>query len=119
VIELHLPHQDPIKFAKYVMSKSQNQALVKVEFESVPTLSMIVEAAAQASGAFGGSNTGLGFLVSLKNIKLLEKPQKLHYKAKIINEHTMDSMTYFSFEFIQESSTIATGSFVITVQFES
>ncbi len=116
MIELHLPHQDPIRFAKYVMFKDDKQALVRVEFDSTPTLPMIAEAAAQASGVFGGSNTGLGFLVSLKNIKLLEKPQKLHYKAKIINEHTMGSMTYFSFEFIQESATIATGSFVITVE---
>ena len=98
------------------MSKSQNEALVKVEFDSIPTLSMIVEAAAQASGAFGGEDTGLGFLVSLKNIKLLEEPQKLHFKTKITNEHTMGNMTYFSFAFLEEDTTIATGSFVITVE---
>jgi len=116
MMELHLPHQDPIKFARYIMFKDDKEALVKVEFDSVPSLPMIAEAAAQASGAFGSEDVSLGFLVTLKNIKLLQIPQALHYNAKIINEHNMGAMTYFSFEFLQEDILIATGSFIIAVE---
>ena len=116
MIELHLPHQDPIKFAKYAMFKDDKEALVKIEFDSIPTLPMIIEAAAQASAAFGNEDVSLGFLVSLKNIKLLQTPESLQYNVKIINEHNMGAMTYFSFEFLQGETLIATGSFIIAVE---
>lgn len=116
MIELHLPHQDPIKFARYVMFKDDKEALVKAEFDTVPTLPMIIEAAAQSSAAFGNDDVSLGFLVTLKNIKLLETPSSLKYKVKVISEYKMEAMTYFSFEFLQEDILIATGSFIIALE---
>lgn len=98
------------------MFKDDKEALVKVEFGSIPTLPMITEAAAQSSAAFGSSDVSLGFLVTIKNVKLLQTPQALHYNVKIINEHNMGAMTYFSFEFLEEDVVIATGSFIIAVE---
>jgi hypothetical protein len=98
------------------MFKTDKEAVVKVEFDSIPSLPMIVEAAAQASAAFGDENVNLGFLVTLKNVKLLQTPESLQYDVKIINEHNMGAMTYYSFEFLEEDVLIATGSFVIAVE---
>ena len=113
--KLKLPHQEPIRFAKYVVSKDETTAMVKVEFDSIPTLPMIVESAAQSSGSFGSEDVSLGYLVSLKNVKLLQTPKLLHYNVKVINEYNIGSMTYYSFEFFEEEVLIATGSFIIAV----
>lgn len=111
--ELHLPHQNPIRFAQDVISKDDSEALVKVKFSSIPTLAMIIEAAAQSSAAFGNNEVNMGFLVSLKNIKLLNPIESLNYNVKIINEHNLNSMKYFNFELLDNDVLVASGSFVV------
>jgi hypothetical protein len=115
MIPLHLPHQDPLKFAQYILSKTEEKALVHIEFPNIPTLGMIAEAAAQSSGAFAGEETHLGFLVSLKNITLLKKMQSLHYKIKVVKEFEMGSMHSFGFTLIDEYEEVAKGNFVIAL----
>lgn len=114
--KLNLPHQEPIRFAKYVLSKDETTAIVKVEFDSIPTLPMIVESAAQSSAAFGDGCVRDGVLVSLKNVKLLHSPKALDYNVKVVSEHKMGAMTYFSFEFLENDVLIVTGSFIIAVE---
>lgn len=114
--ELNLPHQDPIRFAKYIISKDETSALVRVEFTSLPSLAMLVEAAAQSSGAFSEAEEKMGFLVTLKNVKLLQKAEALEYDIRVTYQHSLDALTYFSFEVISAKRLIASGVFVIAIQ---
>lgn len=114
--ELKLPHQAPIKFAKHVISKEGNAAVVKVKFDSIPTLPMIVESAAQSSAVLSDCENKMGFLVTLKNIKLLEKLNSLEYDVKISLEHQFEDFRYFSFEVNDKDTSVACGIFVIIVR---
>ena len=114
--ELNLPHQEPIKFAKYIVSKEDTSAVVKVEFDEIPSLPMLVEAAAQSSAAFSNEENKMGFLVTLKNIKLLNKPQALEYDVKVTFEHQLDALTYFNFEVYDEGILMANGIFIIALK---
>ena len=114
--ELNLPHKEPIKFAKYIVSKEDTSAVVKVQFDEIPNLPMLVEAAAQSSAAFSNEENKMGFLVTLKNIKLLSKPYSFEYNIKVIFEHQLDSLVYFNFEVYDENVQIATGIFIIALQ---
>ena len=114
--ELKLPHQAPIKFAKYVISKEENSAVVKVRFDEIPTLPMIVEAAAQSSAALSDSENKMGFLVTLKNIKLLEKLRSLEYDVKVSLEQQFEDFRYFSFETYCNNILITTGVFTIAIR---
>ncbi len=68
---MNLPHLKPIRFVKELIKKEDNISLVSCEFPYIPTLSMVCEAAAQSSSSFNESKQEqLGFLISLKNIKL-------------------------------------------------
>ena len=114
--ELNLPHKDPIRFAKDVVSKEGDTYTVKVHFDTIPSLPMIVEAAAQSSAAFDDGHAKMGFLVTLKNIKLLKKPTARDYEVKVTSGAQVDSLTYFSFEAFDTTSLIATGTFIIALQ---
>ncbi|EDZ62797.1 hypothetical protein CBGD1_415 [Sulfurimonas gotlandica GD1] len=114
--ELNLPHQAPVRFAKYIISKDETSALVRAEFESLPTLSMLVEAAAQSSAAFSDGEGKMGFLVTLKNVKLIKKAESLEYDIRVTYQHALDALTYFSFEASHSKKLIASGVFVIALQ---
>lgn len=113
--ELSLPHKEPIRFAKYIISKESNMARVKVEFNKIPSLAMMIEAAAQSSSAIGDDNTLMGFLVSLKNIKLLTVPTKTTLEVEILNEHNMEKMKMMNFNIFEDEIKISTGSFIIAL----
>jgi len=90
--EIKLPHLAPIKFAKRILSKDEKSADVLIEYTQVPTLPMLVEAAAQSSASFRLNDKEGGFLVSLKGIKLLEQPTKMRFVAHVIDKHRLDKM---------------------------
>lgn len=113
--ELNLPHKEPIKFAKYIVSKEDDLAVIKVQFDEIPSLPMLVEAAAQSSAAFSNQEKKMGFLVTLKNIKLLSKPCSVEYNIKVTLEHQLDSLVYFNFEVYDEYTLIANGVFIISM----
>ena len=114
--EIKLPHIAPIKFAKYTLSKDEKVAKVLVEFEQIPTLPMLVEAAAQSSAAFRIDDKESAFLVSLKGIKLLQQPTKMQLVAEVTDEHRLDKMRYVSFEIFEDETCVANGTLVIAVQ---
>ena len=114
--ELKLPHQAPMKFAKYAISKEENTAVVKVSFDTVPSLPMIVESAAQSSAALSNGENKMGFLVTLKNIKLLEKLSSLQYDVKVSLEHQIEDFRYFNFEVNNDNALVACGIFVIVLR---
>jgi len=111
--ELSLPHIAPIRFAQDILFKEQNSARVSLSFDELPSLGMMVEAAAQSSAAFGDEENSGGFLVSLKNIKLLQKPTKLVLEVSLTNEHNLQAMSYFSFNVYEGLEELLCGSFVI------
>lgn len=113
--ELNLPHQEPIRFAKYIISKELNRARVKIEFDEIPSLAMMIEAAAQSSAAIGEGDAKMGFLVSLKNVKLLQTPLKKSLEVEIVNEHNMENMKMMNFDIFDDETKVSTGSFMIAI----
>ncbi len=114
--EIILPHLAPILFAKKIVTKTEKTADVLVEFNQIPTLPMLVEAAAQSTSAFRLNDKESAFLVSFKGIKLLQKPTKMEFIAHVVDEHCLDKMRYVGFEIFEEKVSVATGTLVIAVQ---
>ncbi|WP_294960486.1 hypothetical protein [Sulfurimonas sp.] len=116
MIKLNLPHQAPVRFAKYIISKDETSAIVRAEFESLPSLAMLVEAAAQSSAAFSDGKGKMGFLVTLKNVKLIQEAKVLKYDITVTYQHALEALTYFSFEVNDDNTLVASGVFVIALQ---
>jgi len=114
--EIKLPHIAPIKFAKYTLEKDELRARVLLEFPQLPTLAMMVEAAAQSSASFRSNDKENAYLVSLKGIKLLQKPTSTTLEAKVVDEHRLDKMRYVGFEIFEKETCVAKGTLVIAVQ---
>ena len=115
--ELNLPHQSPIKFAKYIVCSDETSARVQVEFDSLPSLGMLIESAAQSSAAIGKEKSSkMGFLVSLKNVKLLNPPTRNILEVEVVNEHTIENMKMMSFKIFEDEITISSGSFMIAIE---
>ena len=115
--EIKLPHLAPIKFAKFTLDKDEKSARVLIEFEQIPTLPMLVEAAAQSSASLSKNDKESAFLVSLKSIKLLQKPTKMSLVAHVRDEHRLDKMRYVGFDIFEDETTcVASGTLVIAVQ---
>ena len=113
--ELNLPHREPIRFAKEIISKESNRARVRIGFDEIPSLAMMIEAAAQSSAAIGQSTVKMGFLVSLKNVKLLTPPTKTTLEVEVVNEHSMENMKMMSFDIFEDETKVSTGSFMIAL----
>ena len=111
--ELNLLHIAPIRFAREILCKEETKARVSLVYEQFPSLGMMIEGAAQASASFGDDSTQGGFLVSLKNVKLLEKPESIFLEIELLKEHDLGSMTYFNFVIFEETKELVKGSFVI------
>ena len=112
---MKLPHQDPIRFAKNVITFEDEVALVNCEFPTIPSLAMFIEAAAQSSCVFGTSKTPLmGFLTTCKDIKLHSSPTsqsciiniKEHFNSPSFGEYCFEALT-------NEKLLLASGSIVV------
>lgn len=108
---MNLPHLFPLLFAKEIISLKDNKAEVLCQFPNLPTLPMILEAAAQASSAFE-KNIVEGFLVSANDIEMFHKINKAEVVITVKKETQMQNMKMFSFE-IQNA---VQGKFVIYVR---
>jgi hypothetical protein len=113
--EIKLPHLAPVKFAKVILEKDNKKAKVLLEFPQVPSLAMLVEGAAQSSAAFRVNDTENAYLVSLKNIKLLQKPTQNDLSVIVVDEHRLDKMRYVGFEIFEQEVCVAQGTLVIAV----
>jgi len=115
--ELKLPHLYPVKFAKYIIAQDETSARVQVEFDSIPSLGMLIESAAQSSAAIGKDKSSkMGFLVSLKNVKLLNPPSKKILEVKVVNEHSMENMKMIQFDIFEDEINISSGSFMLMIE---
>jgi hypothetical protein len=113
-----IPHTPPIRFVKKLLSSDEQKASVEVEFESVASLGMFVEAAAQSSSGILSQSDDIqrGFLVTLKNIKLLQEPKSTIYIIDVYLEHKLENFKSFSFSVFDDGVVVATGSFSVVLQ---
>ena len=115
---MNIPHQKPIKFAQELLEVNENIAKVRCEFPSLPTLPMLFEAAAQSSAGFSQEKeTKIGFLVSVKSIKLLEEARELEYIIKVEKKIEFGAVCEFFFEvFTKDETEIASGVLTVMIQ---
>lgn len=117
MIELILPHKEPVRFAQYVISRDGDKAVVKNEFPSIASLGMLIEAAAQSSAALANEDEKgkVGYLTTLKNIKLLSKPSSKECDIRIELTHRINDIGFLSFEAYEDDKLIASGTFIVVV----
>ena len=113
--KIKLPHGEYIKFAQFILSNDGEVAIVQIEFKYLPSLAMIVEASAQSTAGLAIGEPKMGYLVSLKNIKLINELKFLKYNVKIMKQHALGRLTYFDFEVFLESKVFTTGTFMIAI----
>jgi hypothetical protein len=113
---IKLPHLAPVRFAQEVLLKEEKLARVSLSFGMLPSLAMMVEAAAQSSAAFRVNDRENAYLVSLKGVVLHEKASSENLVAEIIDAHRLDKMRYVEFKIFEEDLCLASGTLVIAVQ---
>ena len=115
---MNIPHQKPIKFAQELLEVNENIAKVRCEFPSLPTLPMLFEAAAQSSAGFSQEGVAkVGFLVSVKSVKLLEEVTELEYTIKVEKKVEFGAICEFSFEVLSKDElVIANGVLTVMIQ---
>jgi hypothetical protein len=113
----NLPHQKPIRFVNKIVDKGIDFVVVSCSFPIQPTLAMFCEAAAQSSIVFSETDEiKLGFLVSLKNIEIIESLVSLEYEIKIKKEISLGLLQEYSFEIINSSKVCAKGNLIIKIE---
>ena len=116
---MNIPHQEPIKFAKELLEVNKEFVKVKCEFASLPTLSMLFEAAAQSSAGFSQEEESkVGFLISLKEVKQVKEPDTLKYIVKVEKNLEFGAVCEFSFNVfdLEEKTKYAIGVLTIMIQ---
>jgi len=113
--ELSLPHKEPILFAKNVLSKDTMSARVAVEFPQTPSLSMMIEASAQSTAAFNDGSKKGGYLVGMKNIKLLKAANEKKLEVEVVLKHSVENMRLINFEVYEQSLLLCKGSLTIAL----
>jgi len=118
MLEFPIPHIPPIRFVKSLISSDEKGASALVGFDTIPTLGMFVEAAAQSSSGIVSNNDNIemGFLVTLKNIKLLQEPKSTTYIINVQLDYKLENFKSLSFDALDNDIVIATGSFSVAVQ---
>jgi len=112
-----IPHTAPLRFVKTLISTNEQNAQVEIAFDEIPTLGMLLEAAAQSSSGIANQNINgrVGFLVTLKNIKLLSEPNTQNFQVTTTLDHKIENYMYLTFSILDKSINIVTGSFVIAL----
>ncbi len=113
-----IPHLAPLRFVKRRIEATTEDAIVEIGFDDVPSLGMLIEAATQSSSGILNDeiNGRIGFLVTLKNIKLLQTPYTTTFQVKIHLDLKADDLRYLSFTIYDDNVPVLTGSFVIVLQ---
>lgn len=114
---MNLPHQEPIRFAQNIIKDEDDYKIVSCLFPSIPTLSMVSEAAAQSSASYAqeDDDAKMGFLISLKSIKLLKNLEECDYQIKIVKNFNFGIMTEFTFELIRDNQIFVSGSLTVAI----
>ena len=113
-----IPHLAPIRFVKSLIDADETTASVRVGFDEVPTLGMLIEAAAQSSSGIDDedNNGRMGFVITLKNIKLIQSVRLKEFIVNVELVHKLDDFKSLSFEILEDETRVATGAFSIALQ---
>ncbi len=116
--DFSIPHLPPVRFVKTLMRADEVSADVEVGFDEVPTLGMLIEAAAQSSsGIKDDQNDGrMGFVITLKNIKLLQEVNSKRFVIHVVLVHKLDNFKSLSFEIFEDRTKVSEGVFSIALQ---
>jgi len=116
--ELILPHQKPVRFASHVITRDGDYAIVQNDFGEIPSIGMIIEAAAQSTIAVALEEEigRVGFLTTLKNVKLHTKPTTDECQMHIELLNRISGVGHLTFEAKQNDITIATGGYVVVIR---
>ena len=116
--DFSIPHLPPVRFVKELIKTDETSVSVKVAFNEEPTLGMLIEAAAQSSsGIKDDENNGrMGFVITLKNIKLLQEVDSKEFVVYVELVHKLDDFKSLSFEIYDKEIVVATGSFSIILK---
>lgn len=114
---MNLPHLPPIRFAQKVLSVNEKQVKVECEFPSRPTLAMYLEAAAQSSAGFKNDDEPkIGFVVTLKEIELLQESASLKCVIEVQKEMELGAVCEFSFNVYDANEVcLAKGIFTVMI----
>ena len=118
---MKLPHGEALIFAKEVLSKNSNNVLVRCEFNTLPSLAMFIEAAAQSSSAFNSRTDNKAknaFLTMAKDVVLLNNIKKKIYVINVEMKIEINNIKQFYFTVLEENNDIeyASGFFTLLVQ---
>jgi len=113
-----IPHLAPVRFVKALIDSDEKSASVKIGFDGIPTFGMLIEAAVQSSSGITDdeNDTKMGFLVSLKNVKLLKEIDSDEYIVKVELIHKIDDFKSLSFQTLKEGAVVAKGMYSIVLQ---
>ena len=114
---MNLPHLEPVIFAKEVIEIIDKNATVFCKFDTLPTLPMFIEAAAQGSSAFDidSKKNKIGFITKVSEINLLNNIEGSDYLFKIKIEIEVANIKQFYFEAYDKVTNIKTVSGKITL----
>lgn len=113
-----IPHVAPVRFVKSLISADFEKASVLIAFPYIPSLPMLIEAAAQSYSGILDNNEDIrvGYLVTLKNIKLLHILESKELIVNVSLDHKIEDYKYLSFDIIQNNIIVAHGSFSLVLQ---
>ena len=116
---MKLPHGELLLFAKEITKKNQDSIEVHCIFNTLPSLAMFIEAAAQCSAGFEmDDNIELGFLTIAKNIQLLESITENEYLFRLHKEALVGEYSQYSFEAValKTQVKVVAGSFTVMIK---
>jgi len=113
-----LPHQAPIRFVIEVIKDGENDAISMVEFKEKPTLSAVVESAAQ-NVIFISSLYHIydgGVLTGMKHILLHQTLERGVYRIESKISAQLDSFCIFTFQLFQNEKVMVEGEFNVVMK---
>ena len=112
-----LPHKAPVRFIKEVLKNGEDDAVSMIEFNEKPTLSAVVESAAQ-NVIFISSLYRLyegGVLTGMKNVQFSNPLEQGVYRMESKIATQLDNFCLFSFEMFKDEVVMASGEFNVVM----
>jgi hypothetical protein len=113
-----LPHKAPVRFVREVIKDGEDDAISMLEFLESPTLSAVVESAAQ-NVIFIASLYRVydgGVLTGMKNIVRHEKLESGSYRIESKISAQLDNFCIFTFELFRDERVVAEGEFNVVMK---
>lgn len=101
---MNLPHLAPVLFARKVLKRERNYLYVECHFPCLPTLAMLLEAAAQSSAGFEQDKQKEALLVAANNLIIYAKCDEKYAVIELKKEMEAFSMKKFSFKVKDKAS---------------